>query len=310
MTGAGSSTQLIFAKEQTMGGSLVDEDGDGNPDYWSFGLNPSLTELDLNRQLARLRDATSAEAVESIAGKLDGAVGVEATITDLHSHVHDIIFPDNGQGFTPGRPPFSRIFTGVQHLDGSVNRELRSCIPLEYSVSYDENTETVTYSLNLGYATEPDNPASVDPSSITTASTGETAAFHGFSLSLDGVKVSKLSACELSISDIARYHYGASAEPVDATVAAPESELDMAATFSSGSADRLELAYGGSGAASPQDRLDSVSGKIDITGPNGSLATYTLPRVKPDSVSWESVVATEDTQDNLTAHVNGGVEVT
>jgi hypothetical protein len=309
MTGAGSATQLVFGKEQTFKGSLVDSDADGTPEYWSFGRDPTITELDLQRQLARMRDATSAEASESIAGKLDGAVGIEAAVTDLQGDIHDIVFNDNGTGFVPGQPAFSRVFTGVSHLDGSVNRELRGCIPLEYSLSYDEDTETVTYSLSLGYATEPDTPSSIDPANITTPSTGETAAFHGFSLSLDSAVVQKLSTCELSISNIARYHYGASSEPVDATIAAPEVELTATAIFTSGSEDRLSLAYGGITASSPEPRLDAVSGEVDVTTPAGSAAKYTLPRVKLDSASWENVISEEDTQDSITAHVNGGIEV-
>ncbi|MEE6210854.1 hypothetical protein U3A55_11915 [Salarchaeum sp. III] len=309
MTGAGSATTLAFGKEQEFLGSLVDEDSDGTPGYWAFGRNATLTELDLDRQLARLRDATSAEAVESIAGKIDGGVAVEAAVAaETHSHVHDIIFP-GGTGFSPGRPPFSRVFTGVNHLDGSVDRELRGCIPLEYSVSFDEDTETVTYSLILGYATEPDTPTSIDQADVTTPSTGSTAAFHGFTLTLDGADVTKLSTCELTISNIARYHYGASAEPVDATIAAPEAELSATATFTSGSKDRLDLTYGGASATSIQDRMDSVSGSIDAQGPSGSIAAYTLPRVKLNDQSWENVISEEDTTDSITAHVNGGIEV-
>jgi len=309
MTGAGSAVSLCFSKEKSIQGDLVDEDSDGTPGRWSFGRDPTLNDLSLDRALARARDATSAEAVESIAGKLDGAVEIEAAVTDLQTHVHDIVFNDNGAGFVPGRPAFSRIFTGVDYLDGTVDRELRGCIPLNYTSSYDEDTETVTYSLQLGYATEPDNPTSIDPANVTTPSTGSTAAFHGFSLSLDGVEISKLSSCELSISDIARYHYGASSEPTDATIASPTVELSATATFTSGSEDRLQLTYGGTSASSPQDRMDSVSGEVDVANASGSVANYSLPQVKINDQSWENVVATDDTQDSITAHVNGGIQV-
>lgn len=309
MTGAGSATTLAFGKENSFLGDLVDSDSDGTPEYWGFGRNATLSELNLDRQLARLDDAVSAEAVESIAGKLDGAVGIEATAAaETHTHVHDIVFP-GGTGFSPGRPPFSRVFTGVQHLDGTVDRELRGCIPIEYTVSFDEDTETVTYSLTLGYATEPDNPSSIDQSNVTTPSAGSTAAFHGFTLSLDGAAVAKLSTCELSISNIARYHYGPNTEPIDATIAAPEVELSATATFTSGSQDRQKLTYGGTAATSPQDRMDSVNGEVDVQGPNGSIANYTLPRVKLNDQAWENVITEEDTQDSITAHVNGGIQV-
>lgn len=310
MTGAGSATTLAFGKENSFMGDLATGGDGGGVSHWGFGRNATLSELNLDRQLARLQDAVSAEAAESIAGKVDGAVSIEATAAaETHSHVHDIIFPD-GTALSPGRPPFSRVFTGVQHLDGSVDRELQGCIPLEYSLSFDEDTETVTYSLSLGYANEPDDPSSIDQSAVTTPSPGSTAAFHGFTLTLDETDVTKLSTCELSISNIARYHYGASVTPVDATIAAPEVELSATATFTSGSKDRLELAYGGSGASGIQDRMDSVSGAIDAQGPSGSIAGYTLPRVKLNDQTWENVIGEEDTADSITGHVNGGIEVT
>jgi hypothetical protein len=307
MPGAGSATRAAFAKETSFLGDLEDG-GDGTTDYWAFGRDPTFTELNLDRQLARLRDATSAEAVESIAGKLDGAVGIEAAVTDVQPDVHDIVFV-NGTEFLPGRPPFSRIFTGVQHLDGTVNRELRGCIPLEYTVSYDEDSETVTYSLSMGYATEPDDPSPIDASNITQPTTGETAAFHGFSFTLDGASVSKLSTCEVSVTNIARYHYGPNSEPIDATIAAPETEITANATFTSGSKDRLQLAYGGTSATSPQDRLDAVTADISISGPSGELASYEFDRVKPNNQSWNNVIAPDDTADSTTFHANGGIIV-
>jgi len=310
MTGAGSATQLVFGKEQSVLGALGDSDSDGDPEYWAFGRDPSVTELDLDRQLARLRDGMSAEAVESIAGKIDGAVGIEAAVSaDVHADVHDIIFNDDGTGFTPGRPAFSRIFTGVHHLDGTVNRELRGCIPLEYTLSYDEDTETVNYTLNMGYADEPESPASIDSGNITEPSTGTTAAFHGFSLTVDGAAVEKLSTAELSITNIARYHHGNSTTPVDATIADPTVELTTDATFTSQSEDRLNLTYGGANASSIQDRMDAVTGEAGVAGASGDITTYTLPRLKPNNQSWENVLNTDDTSDSTTYHVNGGIQV-
>jgi hypothetical protein len=314
MTGAGSVSHFCFAKEQPtadgedLPGDLVDSDSDGTPEYYGWGRNATIADLTLNRQADRLNDPTEVESVESTPGKLEGTLTVEGTVSDLQTHLHDIIFSD-GSGFTSGQPPLSRVFLGVSHIDGSVGRELRGCVPQEYSLSFDDDTSTVTYSLTLGFAMEPDTPSTIDPSNITTASTGETAPFHGFSFSLDSATVSKLSTCELTISNISRYHYGPNQEPVDATIAKPEVEVSATAIFTSGSADRLELAYGGSGASSLQSDLSSVNGEIDVQGPSGSLASYTLPSVALNEQSWENVISEEDTTDSVTGHVNGGIEV-
>lgn len=308
MTGAGSVSHFCFAQETLASGNDLPGTLADTPTYYGLGRNAEITDLTLNRQAEHLTDPTEVESVESVPGPLDGEITVEGAVTDIHTNIHDIIFP-TGSAFTNGQPPFSRVFLGVSHLDGTVNRELQGCIPKEYSLSYDEETATVNYSLTLGFATEPDNPTSIDPANITTASSGATAGFHGFSFSLDAATVQKLSSCELTISNIADWHRGPNHEPVDAAIRRPEVEVSASAIFTSGSEDRLQLTYGGSSASSPTTDMSSVSGEIDVQGPSGSLATYTLPSVALTEQSWEDVISEDDTMDSVTGHVNGGIQV-
>ncbi|WP_135807360.1 hypothetical protein [Halorussus marinus] len=306
MTGAGSAS-LAFAKEETFADTLVDSDTDGNPEYYKFGRNPTLTELELANTLQRMREGDKVESVDSVAQNLEGAVSVEATVSaDVHADVHDLVFNDGGTGFTSGRAASGRIYAGVDYLTGTAERELIGCIPLEYSVSYEQGG-MVTYSLSMAYADE-NLATSITPSNITGPSDGGDVPFHGFTLTVDGATVAKLQSAELSISDIARYQWGADRNPVDAVIATPTTSLTVDAIFTG--PDRTEIAYGAADATSPQDSLTSVSGSADLSAAGSSVTTYNLPKLKPDTHSWNDLITGDaDASEDTEFHVNGGVTV-
>ncbi|MDF9748361.1 hypothetical protein [Natrinema salsiterrestre] len=307
MTGAGAAT-VAFGKEQTFMGDLVDGDSDGNPDYWKFGRNPSVTDLELDRGLSNMTEGDSAEYVESIAGNLEGAFGIEATVSsDVHGDVEDLVFNDGGTGFTPGRAASGRVFTGIDYLDGTAERELIGCIPLDYSVSYEQGDE-FTYSLSMGYADEKLN-TSITPSSINTVSDGTSATFHGITLQIDGTTVAKLQSAELSISNISRFQRGADHVAVDAVLARPEMELTVDATIAGPS--RTELAYGSAGATETAARMDSVTGSLEAAVDGTPVSTYNFAKLKPSTNSWNDVITDGDTDttDSTTFNVTGGVTV-
>ncbi|SEW10297.1 phage tail tube protein [Natrinema salifodinae] len=308
MTGAGAAT-LAFAKEQTFMGDLVDSDSDGTPEYWKFGRDPTVTDLELDRALSNMSEGDQAEYVESIAGNLEGAFGVEAVVSsDVHSDVEDLVFNNaDGTGFTPGRAASGRVYTGIDYLDGTAERELVGCVPLDYSVSYQQG-ETVTYSLSMGYADENLN-TSITPSSINGVTDGTSAAWHGVDLTIDGTTVAKLQEAELSISNISRFQRGASHIAEDAVLARPETELTVDAIFTGPS--RTELAYGSAGATTTAARMNSVSGALDIAVDGASVSTYNLAKLKPTMHSWSDLITDGDTDttDSTTFNVTGGVTV-
>ena len=306
MTGAGSAT-LAFAHEQTLGGSLVDSDSDGTPEYFKAGRNATLTELELSNALERMREGDQVEAVESKAQNLEGAVAVEATVSkDVHPEVEKLVFNDAGTGFKTGLASSATFFAGVDYIGGTAERALAGCIPLEYSIDYEQGGD-VTYTLTMAYTDESPN-TSITPSSITGPSDGNDVPFHGFALTVDGTTVAKLQSCSLSISNISRFHWGADRNPIDAVIAAPETTLDADAIFSGPS--RLELAYGSAGATSTQDSLTSVSGSIGLSVGGSTVSTYNLPKLKPDTYSWNDLISAEnDLTDATSFHVNGGVTV-
>lgn len=309
MTGAGSG-ELAFAKETTFTGSL-DTGADSTVDYWHFGRNPTLTELDLQRQLQRMRDAGAVEAVNSLAGNVEGAIGVEAVISnDVQADVHDIVFNDgSGSSFSTGAANSARVFVGLDYIGGTVERELKGCIPLSYRVSYQQGQPT-TFRLRMAYADEVQN-TSITPSSINKATDGSEVPHHGTTLTIDGTNTAKLQSAQLQIQNIARFHRGASEIAADAVIAAPQTSLSFNAIFDT--TDYVDLAYGGGGSSvsALQSSVGSVSGSLAVATASGTtVATYSLSEIKPDTYSWADIIAAEpDANESVDAHVNGGISV-
>ncbi|MDQ2052841.1 hypothetical protein RBH26_20580 [Natronolimnohabitans sp. A-GB9] len=301
MTGAGAAT-VAFAKEP----EFKEDPTDG--EYWKFGRDATVTELDLERALTELTEGDKAEYVESVAGNLEGAFAIEAAISsDVHGDVEDLVFNDGGTGFEAGRAASGRIYTGVDYLDGTAERELIGAVPLEYTVSYEQG-EPVSYTLSMAYADEELN-TSITPSSINGVSDGTTAMYHGVTLDIDGTEVAKLQEAALSISNISRFQWGASHTAIDAVLARPEEQLEVDAILTGPS--RTELAYGGTDATETAARMDSVSGSLNIAIAGESVSTYEMPKLKPNQNSWNDVITDGDTDttDSTTFNVNGGIEV-
>lgn len=305
MTGAGSSS-VAFVKETAF------KTLPGTPTYYLPGRNPTAEEISITNALERMDIPQEPEAVESVAGLFDGAFTASWTMSaDTHQHVRDIVFNDAGGGFKTGPATTSRWYLGTKYLSSNststYERELKGVIPLDYEIQYDVNTNTIRETLTAGYADEA-GASSLTPGSITKPTGGSDVPFHGASLSVDAVTVEKLQSCTLSFSSISRFQNGPNRTPVDATLANPRTTLDATAIFNG--SEFTELAYGGAGATSIQDRVDSVAGSLTFDAEGSTVATYTLPKLQVESGSWDSLVDAEnDLTEPTTFHVNGGVSV-
>jgi len=301
MTGAGSAS-LAFAAETSFLGSLA-----GAPDWYSFGRDARENEVSLTNQLQRMRDAGQEEAAESVAGNFEGAFGVSAVVSDdTHGAVEsDIVFNASG-AFESGAANSVTIAAGVDYLTGTAERELSGCIPLSYEIQL-RNGQPVEYTLTMAYAEENTN-TSLSPSGITEATAGSTVQFHSSDLSVSGATITKMQEATLSIRDIARFHFGWSRTPVDATAAQPTTELTTRAIY--GGETYLEYALGSSGATSSEESVTAQSGTITLTTAGGTtVSTYTLPRLEANEYSWDDLVNAADLTEPVTWHVNGGVSV-
>lgn len=305
MTGGGSST-VAFVKESSF------QTEPGTPTYYLPGRNVTVDEANLQNTLQRLREPDTAEAVDSLSGNLEGAFSASwAMSADTHADVRDIVFNDAGGGFTSGLATTSSWYLGLDYIDGTststVERNLTGCIPLEYSISYDQGTNTINESLTMGYADETKG-TTITPSSISGPTDGSEVPFHGFTLDVDAATVNKLQSATLSFSNIARFQRGTSRTPVDAIAATPQVTLDASAIYNTD--DYLELAYGASGSTSTQDNLTNVTGTVTLDSAGTTVATYSLPKLKPDNYDWSDLVNGDtDTTDPVTYHVNGGVSI-
>jgi hypothetical protein len=298
MTGAGSGS-LAFAPEDSF------DTLPGTPSYYEFGRNTTVTELNLQNTLQRTRAVGQTESVESIAQRLEGAFAVEAVASaDVHSNVHDIIFNDGGTGFTTGAAASARVYPGVDYLSGTAERELQACIPLEYSVTYEEGG-LVRYALTMAYADEGLN-TSLTPSSVTTVSEGTSAPFHGVGLTIDSAAQGQyLQNTTLSITGISRFRRGAQRAPVDAVAGPCNATLETTAIITG--TDELELAYGAADATAPQDEVGGVSASLDIATASGTnIATYNMSGVTPNTHAWGDLISADnDTTDEIGWQVNG-----
>lgn len=310
MTGAGSAT-VAFAEEP----SFLTAPSD--PTYVRPGRNPQVGEANLQRQLQRMRVEDEPEAVDSLAGNLEGAFSITYSMSaDTHGSIRDLVFNDGGAGFVHGHANSSRWYLGVEYLDSptttaTAERVLQGCIPLNYDISFNQGTNTIRESLSMGYADEERN-TSITPGSITGPTDDSDVAFHGLDLQIDGVSVQKLQQATLSFSGpLYRFQRGTDPRPLDAILAAPSKSLQTTATFGDQGTDHLELAYGSSsGASSTQDRLDNVAATATFDVEGTTVASYSLPKVKPTQYGWSDLVNPDtDLTEPVQWHVNGQIQV-
>ena len=304
MTGAGAG-ELVAAREQDFAGALVDGD-DGVPDLFGVGRDPTLEELSLDNQLERLRTGNEVWSKESVKTNFEGAVSLSAVVsTDVHKQIEAIVFNDGGTGITSGLAASARIFVGASYLTGTAERELLGCIPLEYSIEWEQGG-MVSYSLSLAYADEKPG-SSADLTTATRATEGSSLPFHAATFAVDGTDIQDLQSATLSISDISRLQYGGSPTANRGVIANPQASLDVEAIFTTPS--RTQLARGAPNGP-PPDRLDSVTGSVTLEKPDGTtLSEYQLSALKPASYDWNNVLGTDDTTDPLSLNVDGGVSI-
>jgi len=305
VVGAGSST-VAFALEQDYRGDLVDSDSDSTPEYYLPGRDIQVTDGPaLENNLEDIDQPDNVESVESVAGHVQGSFSVEWAMS-LERKVEELIFNSGGTSFTSGVITPSTWFFGLDYLSGTAERAVHGVWPEEYSLSYDDETNTVRESLSCGYATESFN-TSIAPSNIQGPASGESVPFHGTDLTLNAVAQSKLSTAELTIGNIAQPVWDAERPPVNAIQAKPDVELSLEAVFSE--ADQYKLALGGADATAPQDQLTALEAVLTFAVGGSTVTEFTLSSSKVGQYDWNNLVSEEATTESITLDVNG-TEVT
>ncbi|WP_435175653.1 phage tail tube protein [Halorussus sp. AFM4] len=304
MTGAGTA-DLAFAKESSFLGSLVDSDADGTPEYFEPGKDPTLQELTLQRALQRQRDPSNVWSSQSVAQNLEGAFGIQFTMDDSRiGDVHDIVFNDAGTGLTSGLAASSRWFLGLDYLSGTAERVLKGVVPMDFTVEYSQGGQ-IRLNITFAYADEEYN-TSITPSSVQAAN-GASAQWHGMDLTIGGTTQVKEQSATLSISDMSRFQRGSEPIAVEAVVANPQATLDVTGIFSE--TNQMELAYGGSGQTTTSKTMSSVSGSMALSAAGATVTTYNFGQLKPNEYSWNELLGTEDTTEQVPFNIDGNPAV-
>jgi hypothetical protein len=270
-------------------------------DYKAVGIDAQLDDLTIENALQRLRNF-STEAKKSIETTFEGAISVTGTVTEdtcwLLDHVFGSPSTAGGESSSPYtytwsvetlRAQSARFFVGLDYLNGYAERVLKGvCFPqIEFDVS---RGETITFTAT-GFFGDEELGTETTPGSEPTT-TSDPFVFHGGSLSLDGTDQKKMDSATLSIQTGIRPQRGWERKPVDAVVGAEEHTLSPSKVIDS--TDLLTTTYGNSTAPTTSaNGVDSVPG--ELTAGNGSeTLTFDMPRVTPNSLSWEQIGNAEE----------------
>ena len=287
MTGAGSA-EVAYAIESSFG-ELPD-----TPTWYQPGENLTVESASLERALTRARQPDDPRPDGSREGNREGALSVSFELTD--TNWHPLVFAGSSAlASTASLAPTASWYLSADTLDGTEERFMQAAAVESFTLSYTQG-ENITVDLTLISGREigaSDANAPSTPSSIVQPDKDDIATFAGYDVDLNGSQLSsKLQSVTLEVSGMARFRRGQQQEPIDAVVGAYEPSLTVEATLEDGT--QRELAYGTSGATQPQDTVDSSSGEITVANPAGTLATYTLEGLQPNTYDWSSLVSADD----------------
>jgi len=283
----------------------------GTPTYYLPGRNITFDDLSIDNALEPIREPGKSEAVNQLAGRLEGGFSCSWVMTNTtHDDVRDIIYNDSGGGFDVGSDPAtSTWYVGVDYSGGTAERELRSVTPTEHTITYDAETNTIEESVTAVFADENLNTA-ITPSSIVGPADDDEVPFHGLDLQIDGTTVTRLRNATYSVSNIAQMVPDASRTFTDNVLAAPEISLETTADFEN--TDYIEDAYGSGGATSPTSgNVSSQSATLTFSTASGTtVATYSIPEVKPANYGWEQLVSRENPlAESITWNASGDLSI-
>lgn len=284
--------------------------------HYRPGRDIQIDELRLTNNQQRMREEDQPEPVESVEGNFEGRLSLSWTMSsDTHDDVRDIIFNDGGTGFTDGEPAYSRWFVGTDYLDTSfgsntVELELRSCIPLSYTITYEQETNTVREQATFGFADLRKNTA-FTASSITGPTAGSDAEFHGVSLTVNSSTVNRNQATTVEFPEpLARYHREEDRNPVAAVEAGPEPTLSSTVIYHTD--DYLGLALSGdtAGSTQPQEQLGNTSGNIAFSAGGATINTYTFAGLSLEEWQGQDLANRDaDFSGQALWHANDGISI-
>lgn len=297
MTGAGSAT-VAYALEQSYGGALVDEDGDGTVEWYQPGTDITVGDLSVEQALERSRQPDDPTPAGSREGNWEGALSVSFTLTD--DNFHDLVFADGSTALphSPMKAPSSTWYLAVELPDGSTEpRTPTGTIVQDATINYEQGSD-VTVELTMLYGDEPTDVTAPADSAIQQPTEDQAFSWHGATLDVDGMGQSLLQSATLSLSGLARFRRGQDRHPHDAVVDAIEPSFSTDATFTE--RDQLALAVDNGGTT-----VGKVPATLQFENGLGTTIGYNLSGCQPTSYSWSDLVAADtDLSEPVDYHVS------
>lgn len=291
MTGAGSALPVAYTTENDFMGDIAT-----GPTFRAPGIEPQVEELDLQRQLERIRQPDSPMPLTSLMQNLEGAVSVSFYLTD--DNWHELVFGDDGM-IGAGLRPSARWYFGVDLVDQTVNRVTLGTVVTQVQIQYQQD-QSVRVTLTMLYGDETGEADEFDPTAVEKPAKADIFASHSTSLDIDGAAIETyLQSASLTLPNLARFRRGAGIHPVDAVPGAVEPELSTNATFTE--TDRLDIAYGND---TPAAMLDEVDATLEFTNDQDTTIGYDVS-AKPNNYPWNDLVQGDaDLSEDITWHVS------
>lgn len=299
MTGAGSGT-VCYALEESYGGPLVDEDGDGTVEWYQPGIDVTVGDLSVEQALERSRHPNDPTPAGSREGNWEGAASVSFTLTD--TNWHDLVFADGGTALphSPMAAPSSTWYFAVEMPDGTTEtRTPTGAIVQDATINYEQGSD-VTVELTMLYGDEPSDVTAPAEADIKQPSDTDAFAWHGTTFQVDGLNQPLMSSATLSLSGLARFRRGQDRHPYDAVVDAMEPSFSTDAVFT----ERDQLALAVDNTAGSDGPVGKVPATLSFENGQGVTISYTLTDCQPTSYSWSNLVGAEDLSEPIDYHVS------
>jgi len=280
---------VAFAQEDSLGALP------GTPTWYQPGIDVTVTDATLNRNLADRRQPDDPRPKEAREGNRDGTLTVEFTMTD--TNYHSLIFPESTntslatQGTDIGNAGYSATWYLEGQLPGGTDQERFLQGGCVQSVTWNfQQGEAPTVELQIVFQDETDSLST--PSSISQPTPADGVDFHSSDLSVNSASVSKLQNASATISNMARWQRGQQQTPVAAVVGAYEIRVNATPIIED--KDLRNIAYGtAAGTSSTVDDMDTVTGFLDFDNSNGNVAQYDFSNLKPTTYQWSDLVTAD-----------------
>lgn len=296
MTGAGSG-QVAVAIEDSF------RTLPGIPSWFKPGEGMDLTDATLDRQLIDNPQSNDARGDGQVEGNIRGSWSLSFTYAG--TNWHPWAFPTSAPvELAPnGLVPTATIYVGAD-LPGTQtdqDRFLAGAAVESVSLSYTEG-DTLSVELSGFYFDEPEvggtHGSAPTDAEIQSPSKTDIVTGAGVDVQVAGASIDNLQTATVSVSGMASERSQQSQYPTDVVVGNLDQSLSITAILSDNTL--RERTYGSDTAVEPVSQVGETTATMTATARDGTVDTYNLSRVQPQTTSWESALSSEEQTANPT----------